>query len=82
MRQIKTDGVFIHIGLIPNSDFCPPELKRNARGEIIVDKIMATSMPGVFAAGDVTDTPYKQIGVAVGQGIAAALSCFDYLNKH
>jgi alkyl hydroperoxide reductase subunit AhpF len=82
LRQIKTDGVFIHIGLIPNSDFCPPELKRNARGEIIVDKIMATSMPGVFAAGDVTDTPYKQIGVAVGQGIAAALSCFDYLNKH
>jgi len=82
VSQIKTDGVFIHIGLIPNSDFCPETLTRNERKEIIVDAIMATSLPGVFAAGDVTQTPYKQIGIAVGQGITAALSCLDYLNKH
>jgi alkyl hydroperoxide reductase subunit AhpF len=80
-KQIQTDGVFIHIGLIPNSAFIPQEINRNDRGEIIVDKLMQTSVKGVFAAGDVTDMPHKQIGIAVGQGIIAALSCLDYLNK-
>jgi len=74
-KQLKTNGVFIHIGLIPNTGFVPSTMERNERGEIVVDKIMCTSVPGIFAAGDVTDTPYKQIGIAAGQGISAALSC-------
>ncbi len=81
IKTIQADGVFIHIGMIPNADFVVPELARSAQGEIKVDALCKTNIPGVFAAGDVTDIPYKQIGVAVGQGISAALSCVDYLNK-
>lgn len=81
LKTISAEGVFIHIGMVPNADFVMPELKRNQQGEIVIDKLGRTNIPGVFAAGDVTDTPYKQIGIAVGQGITAALSCVDYLNK-
>lgn len=80
-KTLAVQGVFIHIGMIPNSEFVMPELARNERGEIIIDKFCRTNLPGIFAAGDVTDVPYKQIGIAVGQGICAGLSAVDYLNK-
>ncbi len=82
MKTIEAQGVFIHIGMVPNTDFVKiPELKLNELGEIIIDKSCQTNVPGLFAAGDLTDIRYKQIGIAVGQGICAALSSVDYLNK-
>ncbi len=80
-KIIETQGVFIHIGMIPNAEFVMPDLARTASGEIKIDALGKTNIPGLFAAGDVTDMPYKQIGIAAGQGIAAALSCVDFLNK-
>jgi thioredoxin-disulfide reductase len=80
-KTIQADGVFIHIGMIPNSNFLPEEVAKNPYGEIIIDKNCKTSIEGLFAAGDVTDTPFKQIGIAVGQGITAALSAVTYINK-
>lgn len=73
-------GVFVHIGQIPNSTFVGPEVKKNAIGEILVDKNCQTSVVGLFAAGDVTDVPYKQIAIATGEGVKAALSAVSYLN--
>ena len=83
IEELYIDGVFIHIGMKPNSEFIPDEWNiKNSFGEIVVNKLCETSMPGIFAAGDVTDIPYKQIGVAVGQGIIAALSLIKYLNQN
>ncbi|USN53662.1 MAG: FAD-dependent oxidoreductase [Candidatus Nomurabacteria bacterium] len=79
-KTVEADGVFIHIGTIPNADFIQ-DIEKNKAGEIITDMAAKTSVPGIFAAGDVTNTPYKQIGVAVGQGVAAALSAVSYLNN-
>ncbi len=76
-------GVFVQIGLVPNTEFLkggPVELSRF--GEIVVDAKCATSVPGVFAAGDVTTVPYKQIIIATGEGAKAALSAFDHLIRH
>lgn len=80
LYELKVDGVFIHIGMIPNTYFIPKELNiLDDYGYIKVDKLMQTKIPGCFAAGDVTDIPHKQIGIAVGQGITAALSAINYL---
>lgn len=76
-----TQGVFIEIGLTPATDFIDFAHK-NTQGEIVVDKHCATSVPGVWAAGDVTDVGQKQIAVAVGEGSKAALEIIDYLQKH
>lgn len=73
-------GVFVHIGQLPNSDFVGPEVQKNGLGEIVVDKFCRTNVPGLFAAGDVTDVPYKQIAVATGEGVKAALSVVSYLD--
>lgn len=81
VRSLKIDGIFVHIGMVPNSGFLPADAKKNNFGEIEIDRIGNTNIPGLFAAGDVTDTPYKQIAVAAGQGVSAALSVVDYLNK-
>lgn len=82
IKELAVDGVFIHIGMKPNSEFIPKEWNiLNEYNEIIVDKFMQTSIPGIFAAGDVTDVPFKQIGIAVGQGITAALSAIKYLRS-
>jgi thioredoxin-disulfide reductase len=79
--NLEIDGVFIHIGMKPNSEFVPEEWQiKNSYQEIVVNKICETSIEGIFAAGDVTDITYKQIGIAVGQGIIAALSTINYLN--
>lgn len=79
-KELTTDGVMIHVGMVPNSEFIDIVEKDRAK-QIIVDRHQQTSIPGIFAAGDVTDLPYKQIIVAAGQGAAAALAVIEYLNK-
>jgi thioredoxin reductase (NADPH) len=82
IKDLKVDGVFIHIGLKPNTDFIPDEWQiKNEYGEIIVNELCQTKIPGLFAAGDVTNIPHKQIGIAVGQGIISALEVAKYLNS-
>ena len=76
---VPLDGIFVQIGLVPNSEWLQGTLALSPRGEIEVDAKGATSVPGVFAAGDVTTTPYKQIIIAMGEGSKSALSAFDYL---
>lgn len=76
---LPVSGVFIQIGLLPNTGWLGNALSLNPQGEIIVDVHGATSVPGIFAAGDATTTPYKQIVIAVGEGAKAALGAFDYL---
>lgn len=78
-QHIDLAGVFVQIGLVPNTDWLKGIVDLTPRGEIIVDERGETSVPGVFAAGDVTTVPYKQIVIAVGEGAKAALSAFDYL---
>lgn len=78
-QDISLDGVFIQIGLVPNTAWLKDSVDLTEHGEIIIDDHGRTSVPGVFAAGDATTVPYKQIVVAMGQGSTAALSAFDYL---
>jgi alkyl hydroperoxide reductase subunit F len=78
-KEIPVQGVFIEIGLLPNSEFASDLVQLNKWNEIIVDCACRTSMPGVFGAGDVTTVPEKQIGVAIGEGSKAALSAYKYL---
>ena len=80
-RRLDVDGVFIEIGLFPNTDFVIDLLDTNERGEIRVDRHGETGVRGVFAAGDVTDNRDKQIVVAAGEGARAALAAFDHLVK-
>lgn len=77
--HIDLAGVFVQIGLVPNTDWLADVVERNQIGEIAVDQYNATNIPGVFAAGDCTNTPYKQIIISMGTGANAALSAFDYL---
>lgn len=79
VHHIELQGVFVQIGLVPNTDWLGEEVNRSRFGEIIVDKYGATSVPGVFAAGDCTDSAYKQIIISMGSGATAALGAFDYL---
>jgi len=79
LHRVELEGVFVQIGLLPNTDWLKGTLALSPRGEIEVDARGQTSLPGVFAAGDVTTTPYKQIVIAMGEGSKAALSAFDYL---
>jgi len=78
-RTVELEGIFVQIGLAPNTDWLKGAIELSPRGEIEVDGRGATSAPGVFAAGDATTTPYKQIVIAMGEGSKAALSAFDYL---
>lgn len=75
----KVQGIFIEIGLVPNTEFVKDVVALNQYGEIIVDCSCRTSRPGIFAAGDVTSVPYKQIIIAAGEGAKAALSACDYV---
>jgi len=81
-HHIELQGVFIQIGLAPNTEWLGDTLERNRIGEIVVDKRGATSIPGVFAAGDCTDSPYKQIIISMGSGATTALGAFDYLIRN
>lgn len=80
-HELKTDGVFIHVGMVPNSGLVPAEVLKDKFGQIIVDGHCATNVPGLFAAGDVTNVPFKQIVIAAGQGCIATLSAVEYLNR-
>jgi alkyl hydroperoxide reductase subunit F len=82
VHHMDLQGVFVQIGLIANTDWLGETIERNRIGEIIVDNRNATSLPGVFAAGDCTDSAYKQIVIAMGSGAGAALSAFDYLIRN
>ncbi|MEX8519712.1 MAG: alkyl hydroperoxide reductase subunit F [Leptothrix sp. (in: b-proteobacteria)] len=79
LHSIDLEGIFVQIGLLPNSDWLKGTLSLSPRGEIEIDARGQTSVPGVFAAGDVTTVPYKQIIIAMGAGSTAALSAFDHL---
>ncbi len=78
-QSMALEGVFIQIGLVPNTEFLRGTVELSKYGEILVDVKCHTNVPGVFAAGDVTTVPYKQIVIAAGEGAKAALSAFDYL---
>lgn len=80
-QELKTDGIFIHIGMMPNSGLVPLEVEKNNFGEIKVNANCETNIPGLYAAGDVTDVLHKQIVIAAGQGCCAVLSAVNYLNK-
>jgi alkyl hydroperoxide reductase subunit F len=79
IRDVELAGVFVQIGLVPNTDWLKGTVKLSPRGEVEVDVRGQTSVPGVFAAGDCTVVPYKQIVIAVGEGAKASLSAFDHL---
>jgi alkyl hydroperoxide reductase subunit F len=81
-KHIELEGVFVQIGLVPNTEWLGDAVERNRMGEIVVDARGATSLPGVFAAGDCATTPYKQIIISMGSGAIAALSAFDYLIRN
>ena len=72
----------MQIGLVPNTEWLKGVIELTPRGEIIVDERGQTSVPGIFAAGDVTNTPYKQIIIAMGSGATASLGAFEYLIRH
>ncbi|MCB1759674.1 MAG: alkyl hydroperoxide reductase subunit F [Gammaproteobacteria bacterium] len=79
VQQLALSGVFVQIGLVPNSDFLRDLVELTAHGEVVIDERGRTSEAGIFACGDVTTVPYKQIVVAMGEGAKAALAAFDYL---
>jgi alkyl hydroperoxide reductase subunit F len=79
VHHVALEGVFVQIGLVPNTEFLKGTVELSKFGEIVVDAKGHTNVPGVFAAGDCTTVPYKQIIIAAGEGSKAALSAFDYL---
>jgi thioredoxin reductase (NADPH) len=79
--KIAVDGVFVEMGYIAKTDIVKDLVQLNDSKEIIVDKYCATSCEGIFAAGDVTDVPYKQAVISAGQGAIAALSAYNYIQK-
>lgn len=81
-KHVELQGVFVQIGLVPNTEWLEGTVERNRIGEIIVDKHGATSVPGLFAAGDCTDSAYNQIIISMGSGATAALGAFDYLIRN
>ena len=81
-QNVPLEGVFVQIGLVPNTEFLKGTVELSKFGEIVVDAKGHTNVPGVFAAGDCTTVPYKQIIIAAGEGAKAALSAFDHLIRH
>jgi len=81
-KQLNIEGIFIQIGLVPNTDWINGNIELSKYGEIEINNHGATSLPGVFVAGDVTTVPYKQIIIAMGEGSKAALGAFDYLIRN
>ncbi|MBK7262854.1 MAG: alkyl hydroperoxide reductase subunit F [Rubrivivax sp.] len=81
LHRVDLSGVFVQIGLVPNTEFLRGRVELSRHGEVIVDDRGATSLPGVFAAGDATTVPFKQIIIAAGDGAKAALGAFDHLMR-
>lgn len=82
MHTVELEGIFVQIGLLPNSEWLKGTVATSPHGEIEIDARGQTNIPGVFAAGDVTNVPYKQIIIAMGEGSRSSLSAFDYLIRH
>lgn len=82
VHSMSLDGIFVQIGLLPNSEWIKGTITTTRHGEIEIDAKGQTNIPGVFAAGDVTNVPFKQIIIAMGEGSRSALSAFDYLIRH
>ncbi|WP_028401998.1 alkyl hydroperoxide reductase subunit F [Ectobacillus panaciterrae] len=82
VHHVELQGVFVQIGLVPNTDWLGDTAERTPFGEIVTDKHGATNVPGVFAAGDCTNNPYKQIIISMGSGANASLGAFDYLIRN
>jgi len=80
-QELKVDGIFVHIGMMPNSYLVPDKVEKNQFAEIVVNQRCETNIPGLYAAGDVSNIPFKQIVIAAGQGCTAALSAVEYLNR-
>jgi alkyl hydroperoxide reductase subunit F len=78
-HELALEGIFVQIGLLPNTEWLEGAIELSPRGEVVIDDRGQTSLPGVFAAGDCTTVPYKQIVIAMGAGATAALSAFDHL---
>jgi alkyl hydroperoxide reductase subunit F len=78
-HRVELEGIFVQIGLLPNTEWLKDTVALSPRGEIVIDDRGQTNLPGVFAAGDCTTVPYKQIIIAMGAGSTAALSAFDHL---
>jgi alkyl hydroperoxide reductase subunit F len=78
-HTVPLEGIFVQIGLVPNTEWLRDIVELSPRGEVVIDDRGQTSMPGVFAAGDCTTVPYKQIVIAMGAGATAGLSAFDHL---
>jgi len=78
-RLLKTDGVFVFIGHLPNNDLFPGKLEMDDDGHLITDRQMRTNVPGIFAAGEIQDKVFKQVATSVGQGCAAAMSATRFL---
>lgn len=79
VKRLDVQGIIVEIGLLPNSEMAIDTLKTNSIGEIVVDSRCQTGVSGVFACGDVTDVPFKQVIVAAGEGAKAALAAYDYI---
>jgi alkyl hydroperoxide reductase subunit F len=82
VSDLELAGVFVQIGLLPNTEWLKGAVGLSPRGEIVIDDRGHTDVPGVFAAGDATTEPFKQIVIAMGAGSTAALSAFDFLIRH
>ena len=82
IKHVALDGIFVQIGLLPNTDWLKGTVNLSRFGEIEINAKGETNVPGVFAAGDCTNVPYKQIIIAAGAGATAALSAFDHLIRH
>ena len=78
-HRLDLEGIFVQIGLLPNSEWLKGTVELSPRGEVVIDDHGRTSVPGVFAAGDCTTVPFKQIVISLGAGATAALSAFDHL---
>ncbi|WP_079477600.1 alkyl hydroperoxide reductase subunit F [Halobacillus salinus] len=81
-KHIELDGVFVQIGLVPNTEWMDETVEKNRIGEIVIDKKNATNVPGLFAAGDCTDNPHNQIIISMGDGANASLGAFDYMIRN
>jgi len=81
-HHIELEGIFVQIGLVPNTEWLKGDIELSQHGEIIVNDRNETSIPGVFAAGDATTVPYKQIVISMGEGAKASLSAFDFLIRN
>ena len=80
-REFRTDGVFVYVGHLPNSELFQGKLAMDEHGYLVTDRLMRTSVPGIFAAGEIQDPRFRQVATSVGQGVAAALEAQKYVDE-